>query len=64
MKKKMIALLLSGILLLGSTAWAQEDIAGEDFLSSEEEMIIEEYAPDENLVETIELVDGEAAESP
>ena len=63
MKKKMIALLLSGILLLGSTAWAQEDIAGEDFLSSEEEMIIEEYAPDENPVETIELVDGEAAES-
>ena len=63
MKKKMIALLLSGIMLLGSTAMAQEVIGGEDLLSSEEELIIEEYVPDDKPAERIELDDGEAAES-
>ena len=59
----MIALLLSGIMLLGSTAMAQEVIGGEDLLSSEEELIIEEYVPDEKPAERIELDDGEATES-
>ena len=62
MKKKMIALLLSGIMLLGSTAMAQEVIGGEDLLSSEEELIIEEYVPDEKPAERIELVDGETVD--
>ena len=58
----MIALLLSGIMLLGSTAMAQEVIGGEDLLSSEEELIIEEYVPDEKPAERIELVDGETVD--